>query len=72
MTVGYCPWQHVSLLSNLFEVACHTLILKNHANGFNLFFALAASVISRVGSAKVIGNQQVFALDVLEVMSYSA
>ena len=37
-------------------VACHTLILNNQADGFNLFFALAASVISLVGSAKGISN----------------
>ena len=48
-------------------MACHTLILNNQANGFNLFFALATSVISRVGSAKGISNKRVFATDVLEV-----
>ena len=30
--------------------------LNNQADGFNLFFALAVSVISRVGSAKGISN----------------
>ena len=48
-------------------MACHTLILNNQAESFNLFFALAASVISRVGSAKGISNKQIFAFDVLEV-----
>ena len=48
-------------------MACHTLIFNNQADGFNLFVALAASVISRVGSAKGISNKQVFALEALEV-----
>ena len=48
-----------SFLCNFFEVACHTFILNNQADGFNLFFALAANVISRVGSAKGIKRHSV-------------
>ena len=44
-----------------------TLILNNQSDGVNLFFALAASVISHVGSSKGISDKQVFAFDVHEV-----
>ena len=64
LTVGHWPWQFP--LQFLWG-SCHTLILNNQADGFNLFFALAASLISRVVSAKSISNKQVFAFDVLEV-----